>query len=85
MAPSVSLWFCLCLSLLVTDSQSVKQHDSDETPSQNEPDHLRTKQRRAVDTGPSQNLDLPEMLDLDQHRRLESADGGRRGGRMGEG
>lgn len=71
MAPSVSLWLCLYLSLLITDAQSVKQHNSDKTPHHGKPDPLWiTKQLRAGYNSPNQNLDLPEMLDLDQHRRL---------------
>lgn len=76
MAWSVGLWICLYLALVFTDAKTVMQHDSqglalDKTFSHAKLDHLWiTKQLRTGENSLNQNLPLPEMLDLDQHRRL---------------
>lgn len=67
MAWSLNLWLCLHLSLLLTDARSaqVPSHDL-----KTQPDPLwSSKLLGSGDDILSQNRLLPEMLDLDQHRR----------------
>ncbi|GLD63838.1 prosaposin receptor GPR37L1-like protein [Lates japonicus] len=80
MAPSISLWLCLYLPLLLTDAKSVGQHDGQRDTLDKPSSHVKleplwtTKQLkpRGNSYTPDQSAPLPEMLDLDveQHRRL---------------
>lgn len=77
MACSLNLWLCLHLSLVLTDAKSIRQHgsqgpqpDMDKTSSGSKLDSWNSKHLGSGDDILNQNHFLPEMLDLDQHRRL---------------
>lgn len=78
MARFLNLWLCLHLALVLTEGKSVRQRDSqgpgpdlDQTSSGAKLDSFwNSKHLGSGDDALSQNRVLPEMLDLDQHRRL---------------
>lgn len=69
MAWSSSLWLCLHLSLVLTDAKSVPGPDPGKTSPGAQPDPF-WKHLGSGDDVPNHDRLLPEMLDLDQHRRL---------------
>lgn len=77
MSPFKSVWFCLCLPLILTDANSVQQHDGQMDKSSNgaklEPVWIsKNPSESRDDSSQVKTLPFPEMLDLDQeqHRRL---------------
>lgn len=68
MAPSLSLWLCL-LPLVLTDAKSVPGPDPAGTSPGPRPDPF-WKHLGSGDDAPNHDRLLPDMLDLDQHRRL---------------
>lgn len=84
MAQCVGLWLCLFLPLLLTESKSVGEHES-QRETMKQPSHTKlepfwiAKDPKPVGDAPNQSLPLPEMLDLDadqqrRHRQVRGAD-----------